>query len=415
MKYFFTTYFMKIRHIYLPFLLLLLVACEQMEGKYDLEDSDQIIENIPVARIKRATGLSEDNPAPGDVPALTGKEFVEGDRLYISQLGTSTDPNFKTNATDNLYIYQYQENPDANWDQNYNFVCVDNNNALKWTTIKKMGSVGNAFSLYAMSFPGNEIKFSVAKDQTGGTDDPYNPTNLINSDILGAYHATSALFTRLRFNLFHLMCYFKVTLYVPVYKENTIAGQNSYSGYKEGAVKMGYVLNAFENFSIDWRADRSSDSEAPLTYGTGNSTSIKMYMHEPEKNIESENDIIDLENVKNYFGTSSLDNDEVRAYNFSVLFPARNSTDKTNISLCFILQNIDIDDQEKYYYFESNQITSGNYSPTQGTLQQLYLYLPRTDNKAILVGANILPWGNSSTEMTVTEEKKENIDEEIIE
>ena len=398
---------MKFGLIYI-FLLLLLVGCSDSEREPGLETSEEILGSISVSKVSRATTINdEEEMAPGDVKALEGNfEFSDESLLYISQLGTTSDPNFTDNATSNLYIFQYKKNEDANWDENYNFVAKKDSQLLTWTNIKNMGSVGNAFSLYAMSFPGNEIIFNVSKDQSGGTDDPFNSINFNKSDILGAFHATSALYTRLRFNLFHLMTYLKVTLYVPDYQEKTNDGdQVSYSGYKEGAVQAGYVLNTYTDFTIDWRANRSSDSEAPLTYGTGRSTSIKMYMNEPQ------DEIIKLENVTDYFGASKLTDDNVRAYNFSVLFPARNSTDKTNISLCFNLQNID--QQMKYYYFESNQITTGNYTPAQGTLQQLYLYLPRTDNTAILVGAKILPWGTSSTDMTVTEEKTDGFDEEF--
>lgn len=378
-----------------------MAGCSDKGGQYDPDDKELSLEQIRVSRISRAGSLEgQTNLPPGDVSPLTDENmFSENSLLYISQLGTTTAPNFTEGATSNLYIYKYKANPAATWEQDYNFVVNDGSSPLTWVDVKNMGSVGNAFSLYAMTFPGNQISFSVNQDQTGGTGDQYNQQNFFNSDILGAYHATSALYTRLRFNLFHLMVYLKVTIYVPVYQDQTNdANQFSYSGFKEGAVQEAYVLNAYRNFTIDWTANRSSDTEAPLTYGTGNSGSIKMYMHQPDSTP------FELENVTDYFGDSKLETDRVRAYNFSVLFPARNSTDKTNISLYFLLQNVDVDDTEKYYFFESNQIATGTYSPAQGTLQQLYLYLPRTDNKAILVGAKILPWGSSFTDMTVTEQ-----------
>lgn len=398
---------MKSYFIYI-FSLFLLVACNDSIQQSDPDDSG-ILQEITVSRVSRVSYLNEEEMAPGDVRALEGSsEFPPSTLLYISQLSNISEPNFKEDAKNNLYVFQYVKNPEANWDENYNFERKEGSDTLTWTKIKQTGSVGNGFSLYAMTFPGNKITFKVNKDQTGSGNDPYDQDNFNNSDILGAYHATSTLFTRLRFNLFHLMTYLKVTLYVPDYKDNTNeGGQSSYSGYKEGALEAGYVLNAYENFTIEWRANRSSDTEAPLTYGTGNSTSIKMYMHEPV------NDVISLNNVKDYFENSLLSEDTVRAYNFSVLFPARSETDKTTISLCFFLRNID--NQMKYYYFESGQITTGFYSPVQGTLQQLYLYLDRNDNSAILVGAKILPWGNSSTDMTVTEEKPESIDDEFSE
>lgn len=403
---------MKKSYIFILFLITLFTGCSN-EGAVDLpEDSYQAFNVITVGKVGRAAAFQDETELPpGDVKALEGNSvFSEGSRIYISQLGNTLDP-FASGQSSNLYTYIYQDNPDATWDDNYNFVVKNGTNPLSWTDIRKVGSVGNAFSFFGLSFPGvdedteEEIYFSVEKDQTGGKEYPYDQTNFNKSDILGAYHATSALYTRLRFNFFHLMCYLKVTLYVPIYKsEKNEAGQASYSGFNFDDLKEGYVLNSFKDYTISWRSGRSSDIEPPLTYGIGNSTSIKMYMHQP---IE---DVIQLNDVKKYYDNGDLENDEVYAYNFSVLFPARNSTDNINVSLCFFLQNID--NQMKYYYFQSNWITTESYTPKQGAMQQLYLYLPRTNNKAILVGANILPWGESSTDMTVTSQSTDTIDEE---
>ena len=78
--------------------------------------------------------------------------------------------------------------------------------------------------------------------------------------------------------------------------------------------------------------------------------------------------------------------------------------------LCFTLQSPYSEDL-RYYYFSGSQIVgdkSESYGLTQGTLQELHLYLPRKTNETVLVGAKILPWLPADTEMTVTKDPQSN-------
>ena len=395
------------------FLFMITLGCSEKESfpEETLETKD-LVSSISIYRqgaTKASDEVTELPEIPGEANNLIGYDkFSQGSLLYISQLGTEKDPNFLNSPSSNFYIYEYKENLEADWDNEYNFVPY-NKAAIKWSMIKDFGSVGNAFSLYALSFPGSttfndntsQLNFEVQTDQTGGEEYPYDPTNFYNSDILGAYHATSALFTRLRFNLFHLMVQLKITVYAPVFEDFTdTQGKYSYSGFKENAMIAGYLLNSQNQFSISWRANRSSDTEPPLTIGAGNKTNMKMYMYEPT------NEEMTIEDIKQFFPSSTLPNDNVRAYNFNILFPAQTFNTNDNL-LCFVLKGVANDDENnyKYYYFSANQIVSGTYALNQGTIQHLYLYIPRTTNQTILVGAKILNWGNSYSDMTVTKEK----------
>lgn len=399
----------------LSFLFLITLGCSEKESipGENPESGDQV-SSISIYRQEMAKSSEEATNLPvipGEAQNLIGyNEFAPGNLLYVSQLGTEKDPNFLNSPSSNFYIYEYQDNPKANWNEEYNFVPY-NKAAIKWSLIKDFGSVGNAFSLYAMSFPNStatdfnpaNLKFEVQTDQTGN-DNPYDLENFYNSDILGAYHATSALFTRLRFNLFHLMVQLKITIYAPVFEDSTDdQGKYSYSGFKENAMVSGYLLNSQNQFSISWKANRSSDTEPPLTTGTGNKTNLKMYMHEPSDTI------ITLTDLTQYFNNPTLPEDKVRPYNFNILFPEQTFNSNDNL-LCFVLKGVANDEETnyKYYYFSPGQIVSGTYALNQGTIQHLYLYIPRTTNQTILIGANILNWGTSFSDMTVTQEKDNN-------
>ena len=360
----------------------------------------------------------------GDILPIINDSFEEGNSsdktgslLYFSQQGPESEPNFSDDSEDvspYLYIYEYKKNEEeaASWEKGYNFSKIKDRKPLNWRDVKTLGSVGNAFSMYAFYFPVDnktrvrDKRFYVEKDQRGPDTNPYDESNFRKSDIMGAYHATSLLYTRLRFRLFHLMVYLKVTLYVPVYDDtvewpedgNIDNTDMKYSGFKEGAVKNAYVLDADTDFSIEWRANRSSDTEAPLTQSAGNKANIIMYQHKPD------NEICEEFNVKDYYTNDNITDDRVRAYNFSVLFPSQPFANNSNF-LCFELETPD--GSYKYYYFSANQIVgdkSANFGLTQGTLQQLYLYLPRKENETILVGAKILDWAGALTDMTVTKD-----------
>lgn len=386
-----------------------LTSCDNNGSEQDSSKNvEQQVTTVSVLCQQRnaASGidLNEDNNNDDTAPIIINS-FEEGSLLYFSQMGPTQTPNFLSeDASPYLYIYEYNQNKNATWEDGYNFSVWEDRKPLDWATVKNVGSVGNAFSIYAMYFPiDNEVKFKVAQDQRGGKEDQYDKTNFMKSDIMGAYHATSSLYTRLRFRLFHLMAYLKVTLYVPDY-EDELSDDNtksSYSGFKEGALKEAFVINAYTDFNIEWRANRSSDTEAPLVQASGDKTNISMYRHNSD-----ETKIIEDFNVKDYYTGDNLMIDKVRAYHFSVLFPSQ-SFGNDNF-LCFTLETPE--GAMKYYYCSGSQIMGdgGSFNLTQGTLQHLSLYLPRKTNETILVGAKILPWSDAVTDMTVTQQPSSN-------
>ena len=372
------------------YILLATIFCSCSSSVFDEESlTDAVVSELFVATNKPLSATTEGETDPDD--ELQTNDFDTNSILYFSQLGTMSTPNFSDmgeNASPYCYRYKYSPDASANWDKGYNFKCNTGCTPFDWTAVPLLGSVGNAFSFYAMYFPGdNTVKWEVQTDQSG-------KENFIKSDIMGAYHATSSLYTRMRFNLFHLMVYLKVTIYVPTFKDSDNNNNYNYSGFEENAVLGAYVLNANTKFDIDWQAVRSSDKMAPLTQSKDSKANIKMFSHPASGEIEQ----ID---VRNYYNGGSLLQDDVRAYTFSVIFPSQTFGDNF---LCFALK--DIDGSTRYFYFSGSQIVgdSGNYSLSQGTLQQLYLYMPRNSNETILVGADILPWKDSVTDMTVTKD-----------
>lgn len=376
-------------------------ACSNEQEPDDAVMSDGSTIFVASSPIMMADGIGDDDTDDSEPIEITG--FEDGSLLYFSQFSQNHQPNFadKSESADNyLYIYQYKENPKATWESGENFASLPDRMSFNWQNTLSIGPSGNAFKFFGFYFPvDNAVRWEVEKDQTGGAADPYDKKNFMKSDIMGAYHATSSIYTRMRFRLFHLMTYLKVTLYVPVYKAQfSDPEKQSYSGFDKGALKGGILMDALTKFNIEWAASKSSDTEAPFVETpAGQRSNIMMYRHKSDESVSTIP-------VKNFY-TGTVDDitddvDEVRTYNFSVIFPTQNFPGNF---LCFALTTPGGD--VKYYYFTSSQVVSAGIDLTQGTLQQLYLYLPRKTNQTVLVGAKILPWQNAQTDMTVT--KKE--------
>lgn len=357
--------------------------------------------------VRKASGVGEDDTEETE-PIIIGG-FEKGDLLYFSQMPQGKDPNFSDfdkDALNYLYIYEYNETENASWSEGYNFQVHEDKKGFNWDDVLKVGPSGNAFKFFGFYFPVDQTPtWCVQTNQTGSKEDGYSKENFMKSDIMGAYHATSSIFTRMRFRLFHLMTYLKVTLYVPVYDGSSDNPDDlSYSGYNEGALQGGYVMDAITDFTIEWAVAKSSDSEAPLvqTKADAKKQHIQMYRHQSD-----ESSIKSLE-VADYY-SEPVDGitdgvDKVRTYHFSVLFPTQNFDGNF---LCFALQTPG--GTTKYYYFSAAQLIShdgDSFGLTQGTLQQLYLYLPRKTNQTVLVSAKILPWKDATTDMTVNKQSE---------
>lgn len=384
------------------------------EGMQPEEVNDGLV-YVACQGVRAAEGIdidgsdSDSDSEPDNSKPIIIDGFSQDDLLYFSQMPQADKPNFEdqtAEAENYLYIYKYSPNDNASWAEGYNFSKKTDRLGFNWENVLKVGPSGNAFKFFGFYFPVDQTPiWRVQTDQTGGEGNPFGQDNFKKSDIMGAYHATSAIYTRMRFRLFHLMTYLMVTVYVPVYNGTADDYNNqSYSGFNENAMKGGIVMNAISDFSIEWAASKSSDSEAPLVQTSPNAakSNIKMYRHDTDETNISEI------NVPEYYG-QEVDGikdgkDNVRTYQFSVLFPTQNFDGDF---LCFALTTPGGD--TKYYYFKAENIigaTGDSFGLTQGTLQQLYLYLPRKTNQTILVGAKILPWKDAQTDMTVIKPKQ---------
>lgn len=353
-----------------------------------------------------------------------------GTILHVSQLTGSQTPFFNDDVTYSYqYIDDYQYDGDDAWmdDNCYNYTPYRQDTPLEWSQIYSLGTYAGGYAMFCMYFPledevmrrknaDNTVTYYVQEDQS-------TIDNLMRSDILAAYHSTPALFSRIKFRLFHLMTYVRIRLYVPVYRDDLN------TGYREGALNSATLNNVTPHFTVEWSAIRSSDTEAPSIAGLKEETlrkmlgdepltsTIKMYQHPlPEGRTEHPKVRIKFGDYlsDNYFdqGLGEEEYDDVRVYDFSVIIPVQEK--KTIVEdgkerevdfmetdfLNFYLRT-NSGAETRYYFNRAFGANSNNnkLDMTQGNFLYLKLYVPRVGNELIYLGAEVNPWGQKGSEM----------------
>lgn len=348
-------------------------------------------------------------------------KFDANTTIQVSQQTTRTAP-FQTD--DAIYDFKYKTESNASWsdEATYNFTPYNQESPLEWNKIGEGGSFSGGFALYSLYFPvdnkiqerieGNTHIYTVKKDQS-------TLENLKASDIMGAYHSTPSIFSRIRFRMFHLMTYLRIRLYVPVFKED------KNTGYREGALLSATLDNVNPEFSFDWSIIPSGDTEGPSVLKSSGNDEIKMYQH-PLADGKTEHEKVLIEYKKflkdGYFDQGiDGDFDEVRVYDFSVIFPAQKGSAEDGIGnpftatefLNFIFRT-NSGAQTRYYFEQSlvGQTTdvgeSNELHLNQGDFQYLELYVPRVGNKLIYVSANVNPWVQRATDMMLQQQPEGN-------
>lgn len=402
--------------------------------------------------------------------------FNEGDVIFISQMTPTMLPTFPSNATQNsnisnLYPYRYTPNPDATWTEDFNFVSI--NNPIEWGVIRQNGSIGNGFSFYAMYYPGNKNSDGLFSPIENLSVEEWQNTmewdELLKQDVLGSYHSTSSLFSRLRFRFFHLTTCLHVIVYVPVAERDNTTGH--FTGFDEwafaggdnkgtqtswggggaarwplgqpgvwvgpGTASSSNATALTRNYRIDWRTTQSSDNEPPTVLpgvmGSNGSTSyirgnICMYPF-PQylkryDDPETDNKYMKEMPLSYFTGDPNDDGkvEKVRYYEFIAFVPPQSLPD---LVLFFRLRQAGVGNAEigpwkdnttnwegaPYTTFKLNKAnfrpgyTDVRFEPN--TLMDIEVYLPRTGSNVVTLKADVVDWGNTFTQMPLPEEDPE--------
>lgn len=444
--------------LYIILFSILLIGCrdesELPDGIIDTQitDESENIDGIYVAFGTRSPGWSiedeylqfADNVGPNEEKPYIIDHFKNGDILFISQMGTTSDPvlyNMKTderpdvdagrpnyNKDDvkpNLYVYRYQA-PDetADWTQGSNFVPYINENndstPLNWTKIRNLGSVGNAFSFYALFQGNNETPNcrTVQWMNYSGNDADYKPHSAYELGtrygLYGAYHATSSLYTRMRFRMYPLFNLIQVTLLVPVKKNNpdTFGSSPGYTGFDSNAFMNNWLagnesiqrlpglwfgLPVWYNssnkgiktaFKINWRASRSSDNDPPFTEAdnnTSNNINTCFYLLKYDiNNPDAEHPPFVLHDVSKFYpGYKNIydpvyvselgeDEDEVRRYEFICYYVPQNTFSSTSFNALLSMRLLTPGSSGKLYHMEGSRYQAP--MSVEGTYVPFFFY-----------------------------------------
>lgn len=369
-----------------------------------------------------------------EATALLDDAMSDGDILYFSQLSNTLVPfiaeempqdaperltsRFGTDSYPNLYQYVFEtKNYIPEWEDQplgaggYNFFPEPVENKMDWDDIKYWGLNNNGFALFALFFPyDNELNlnFQVQQDQT-------TLPALRKSNFIGAYHSSAGAYTRIRFRLYHLMAYLKVTLYVPVYNDDDRDDKNNKirTGFPADALQKAEVLNVFTDFSINWYANRSSDtSPACSAISTGNRSDVFMYIPPMDSYADGVPPVVTIKTGAFYAQDDPLYDpdatDQCWEITLSALIPAGQDyadtkQDWTNGNILRFNMRQNIGDVPKRYVFNGSNAMNliGGGDPltiSQGNIQHLSLYLPRKGAAAILLGANVEDWKQASND-----------------
>lgn len=345
----------------LPAILLIIPACQDKTDEPAYTGENDPIEFELVFDTRTPT-------KPDDLEKFEDYFKEDESCVYISQRSGSIGLDF-TEGSNNRYEYIYFSNPTADWDQGYNF---RSEHPLDWGKIQDNGQWGNGFAFGALFYPRGYVD-EIPSDQS-------NKDVFIEADILGAYHRTSLLRDRLRFQLNHLMCRLHVNLYIPVYDE------------KEGngiTVKdvEAYALNLMTAYSIEWGDVPSEWSPVTSAINSDQTFDIKMYRKEADIDVEE----LDIQPFTGIDGET----DHVKKFSFEALFPYQ-AVSSGNI-LRFIVAH---GNSKTNYLF--NGFYGDSFSFKQGAVTQLELYLSRTDNKLVVLRALLKDWSDAEAEFTIT-------------
>lgn len=439
---------------------MLLTACSQN----DIIDSYEADDNAPYLELIRVdladygdTGEEEgdDEPENKVENPLTHTDAEEASALLLDDFRTKEDGNqsvlyfsqlvsgklvpFETaydkipssiserypDSYPNLYSYKYDLKYSVTWEDDpggYNFFPDNLEGKMDWDVVKAWGLNNTGYALFGLYYPYNNIlptnelgqlDFMVQRDQT-------TKENLRKSNYIGAYHSSSKSGQRLKFRLYHLTSYIKVTLYVPVFNPHDIIindqgkEEEVRSGYPADALLSAEVRDVINHFRINWYAGRSSDT-APLTVTADNDRGdVLMYIPQPEDYPDTDGlppkvTIRLADYIRDAASDKDLpETDECWKITLSALIPAgqdypiddpKYPMGQTWTDLNFLRFNLrqNIGDVPKRYVFTGNSayglIGSGDaLNISQGRLQHLSLYLPRYGDKAVLLGANVVDW-----------------------
>lgn len=275
------------------------------------------------------------------------------------------------------------------WEAGYNFKNFGGwDNPLNWTKVISNGALGSSYAFGTLYYPiDNEQRNSIEEDQS-------TTEGLGKSNLLGGYHLTESLYERFRFRLYHLMACIRVTILVPAKTEND---DPKNPGFDERNMKA-YILKMKKDFIIEW-GDRSSE-EPPILKddeSVSDRYDITMYPHPVTGNREP------FEINLSYFGIEEPETDQVRAYTFTGLFPPQTLSNTDNILQFDLMTSKTSNRKENSYYWSTSQLIA-NLQVSPGIITNLVLYLPRTENNAILLRSEIIDWDQTDASLTLTPE-----------
>lgn len=360
----------RVKYIFFIILSLLWTACS-----HDAEESIQPIESVP--------GLPDGAVGFGAV-TKSGAVYTEDDYLHNTFIDgesylriynyTSNKPDFTDDADYKWYVYD-ERLSDLTGGQ-YNFRPLEGRGFM-WKDVKLENS---QYRFYAIVFP------HYHKYRNAVFDDQSKKENFQASDILMAFHSTTEFGKRISLKFWHVLAMLRVKVCVPKYDRSTN------TGFEKGALYNIALSDLYTSFRFEYAQNLASGAAPPVDPLTGDAdpkADIKMFA------------LYDTEKLSSGIEEETIDGRDCYVYSFAAILPVQQIADN-KILLRLNLKTVD--GLNKSYRYNP---VKNNISFESGKITDLKLTFKEESNEAFLIKAEIKPWEQAETDMSLEKEETE--------
>ncbi|WP_278717948.1 fimbrillin family protein [Bacteroides caecimuris] len=359
----------RVKYISFIILSLLWTACS-----HDAEENTQLIDTVPGlpegavgfgAVSKAGSVISEDDYLHNTF--IDGKSYL---RIYNY---TSNTPDFTDSADYKWYVYD--EHLSNLTGGQYNFRPMEGRGFI-WKELNV--DTGSGYKFFAIVFPHfNTYRNSIYKDQN-------KKENFLASDILMAYHLQKPDFfgKKVSLTFWHVLSMLRVEICLPKYDPQTN------TGFEKGAISEIVLPDLYTTFSMDYAQVPTSDmapTVTPLTTDKDPKGEISMFA------LYDTEDVSDTEE-------KTVKGRECYIYRFAAILPVQKIDNTTLLRLKLTT----VDGLEKQYQYTPT--TGNNISFEAGNITDLQLTFREEENEAFLIKAEIKPWEEATTDMSLEKE-----------
>lgn len=292
--------------------------------------------------------------------------FPDGCKIKIFNSASYSIPDYSKENGDGIYLYErkgdhkYESIP-ASY---FHFEPVEENEGFHWNNLKPTSSY---YIFEAAYFPGNKYFSKVETQQT--------IKSLKENDLLLAYHRQllSNYGDEIKLTFHHVFCMIQVKVTLPVSQRTT-----GVAGFPKDALQKVYLRDMIPDYDIHYTAVINNDGCRLVTARGDEKADIEMcQVYKDDCPYQAED------------GTRWQD------YLYCAIIPPQKLSDNTDFIRFKIKTN---NNKTEVYKFSRNE---GNLSLNQEYITRLNVVFDKALWEPIVLSANVTPWAEATSQMTV--------------